>query len=143
MWGCALSKHLERVRAAHADAVAGRLSASPSFIAATPERIAAQVNGCGDSGAKFDFVPETIYGLRVSPACYVHDWDYTEGRTDQDKRDADARFLRNMLWLVESAPGVLSSVLRIFRRRRALVYYEAVVEFGHTAFWRGKNGQNH
>jgi hypothetical protein len=140
MWGCALSKHLERVRGAHADAVAGRLSAPPSFIAATPEQIAADVNGCGALGAKFDFVPETIYGLRVSPACYVHDWDYTEGRTEQDKRDADARFLRNMLWLVESAPGVLSSVLRIFRRRRALVYYEAVVEFGHTAFWRGKNG---
>lgn len=134
--------HLERVRAAHADAVDGRLSASPSFISATPERIAAQVNGCGATGAKFDFVPETIYGLRVSPACYVHDWDYAEGRTEWDKREADARFLRNLLYLIERERGVLAALLRVFRRRRALVYYEAVVEFGHDAFWSGKNGEN-
>lgn len=142
MWGCAVS-HLDRVRAAHADAVAGRLSASPGFISATPEQIAAQVNGCGDSGAKFDFVPETIYGLRVSPACYVHDWDYIEGSTEWDKREADARFLRNMLYLIERERGFVGMVLRLFRRRRALVYYEAVVEFGHSAFWRGKDGQKH
>lgn len=133
--------HLDRVRVAHADAVAGRLTASPSFIAATPEHIAATVNGCGDSGAKFDFVPETIYGLRVSPACYVHDWEYIEGRTEGDKREADARFLRNMLWLIETERGFVAAVLRLFRRRRALFYYEAVVEFGHTAFWRGKDEQ--
>lgn len=136
-----MSKHLERVRSAHADAVAGRLAASPSFITATPEQIAARVNGCGDSGAKFDFVPETIYGLRVSPACYVHDWDYIEGRTEWDKREADARFLRNMLYLIEAERGFVAAVLRLFRRRRALFYYEAVVEFGHTAFWRGKPEQ--
>jgi len=135
--------HLDRVRAAHAAAVAGDLLASPSFIAATPEQIAATVNGCGDSGAKFDFVPESIYGLRVSWACYVHDWDYLEGETLEDKSNADYRFLRNMLWLVERERGFVAAVLRLFRRRRALVYYEAVVEFGHTAFWRGKDGQKH
>jgi len=95
-------------------------------------------NGCGPFG-KFDFVPDSIYGLDISAACMPHDWAYTFGATLADKEEADRIFLNNMLRLIEGAPSWWDKMLRPFRRRRALLYYEMVVAFGAPAYWAGKN----
>lgn len=95
-------------------------------------------NGCGSANAKFDFVPDTIWGLKIRPACDRHDWMYFEGRTIADKEQADRVFLNNMLRLIEFEKGFLGRLLKPLRRRRALKYYEAVVAFGGPAFWSGK-----
>jgi len=92
-------------------------------------------NGCGSAKAKFDFVPDSIYGLKITPACNIHDWMYHKGKTIEDKEEADRVFLNNMLRLIEAG----SKILKPFRRRRALFYYENVVVFGGPAFWQGKN----
>ena len=94
-------------------------------------------NGCGAENARFDFVPDTIYGVSITPACKVHDWMYSKGRTIEDKDTADRVFLNNMLRIIESVdkwyyPTSLA-------RRRALKYYEAVRAFGGSAYWEGKN----
>lgn len=90
---------------------------------------------CGSDKAKFDYVPDTIYGVSIRECCCVHDYRYSIGgdRTDKDK--ADQEFLYNMLKIIGSVdkwyyPSFLA-------RRRALKYYEAVVKFGDSSFnWR-------
>ena len=59
---------------------------SESYKNATPEQKAEHTNGCGAANAKFDFVPDTIYGLDISPACKAHDWEYYEGSIKESLR---------------------------------------------------------
>ena len=56
------------------------------------------------------------------------------GSSEDDKKMADLRFLGNLMILINNRGGWL----KWFRRRRALKYYEAVREWGDTAFWSGK-----
>ncbi len=93
------------------------------------------VNGCGAAGAKFDFIPDTIYGLPIKQACFVHDFEYHKGSTLEDKYRADFRFLCNMIAIIntESVWG-----LKWIRRQRALVYYNSVCDLGYRAYWHGK-----
>lgn len=114
------------------------LYAPRSYVDATPEIRAAVVNGCGTSGWKGYLVPDTIWGLRVTEVCRIHDWMYAEGETIADKEEADRVFLNNMLRLIEAAGGPW--LLQALRRRRARTYFEAVSIFGGPAFWHEKNG---
>ncbi|MBU0665364.1 MAG: hypothetical protein KJ990_12585 [Proteobacteria bacterium] len=111
------------------------LFAPELYWSLTPEIRTEICNGCGLALAKFDFVPNHIYGLCISDACNIHDYMYHVGETLADKEEADRVFLNNMLRLIEAGTGWL----KIFRRRRALKYYEAVTAFGGPAFWSGKN----
>jgi hypothetical protein len=92
-------------------------------------------NGCGSSKAKFDFVPDTILGLNIREACYRHDYAYWLGQTLEDKAAADLQFLNNMLTLINTQSVW---ILKWPRRWRAMTYYSAVCDKGHSAFWNGK-----
>jgi hypothetical protein len=113
------------------------LYAPETYVRSSDKVRSLVVNGCGPGGWKVDIIPDTIYGLDISPACNVHDWMYTGGETLADKEEADRVFLNNMLRIIDAAGGWW--VLRQLRRRRARVYYEAVQHFGGPAFWSGKN----
>lgn len=118
-----------------------RLDADPEYWELTESEHKRICNGCG---AKRGInVPDTIYGLRVTEACNIHDFDYHKGRTKADKDRADARLLYNLLQLIEAQTGWHQVVLKPLRRRRALKYYEAVVTFGDSAFWAGKDRSVH
>ena len=117
-----------------------KLYAPPSYNEANPE-IRAIVNGCGTGGWKGRLVPETIWGLCVTPACNIHDWMYITGATLADKDEADRVLLNNLLRLVEGAGGW--PILQQLRRVRAWEYYEAVHRFGGPAFWADKNPDTH
>lgn len=95
-------------------------------------------NGCGSARAKFDFIPDSIYFLKIREACDIHDWMYHFGQTIEDKKEADRVFLNNLLRLIEATEGIFNRILKPLRRRRALKYYEAVTAFGGPAFWSGK-----
>ena len=97
------------------------------------------VNGCGSSAARFDFVPDNILGLDIYEACCIHDYMYTMGSSLADKEEADRVFLNNLLRLIEAETSSIGKLLKMPRRRRALVYYEYVTAFGGPAFWAGKN----
>lgn len=114
------------------------LYAPASYLAADPALLARVCNGCGSARAKFDFVPDRIWGLRIGAACNIHDWMYYCGRTALDKLEADVVFLGNVLRLIERAPGLWNRLLRPLRRLRALHYYQAVAELGGPAFKAGK-----
>lgn len=112
------------------------LHLSESYRAATDDDRTLYCNGCGAKGG-FK-VPSTFYGLSIEDACNVHDWDFAHGKTIEDKERADKYFLYNMLVIIESQQGLINSLLKPLRRRRALKYYESVVMWGNKAFWAGK-----
>lgn len=105
----------------------------------SPSAKAELVNGCGSSDAKFDFVPDNLWGLDIYEACCIHDYMYTVGTSLADKEEADRVYLNNMLRLIEADNSWFGSLLKMPRRRRALVNYEFVTAFGGPAFWAGKN----
>ena len=117
---------------------AGQITAPIEFIEFGAPALTGICNGCGSSKAKFDFVPDSIYGLTIKPACHVHDFQYYKGKTIEDKQEADRRFLNNMLRLIEADISRLRKIIKPLMRRRALKYYEAVNAFGGTAFWGNK-----
>jgi hypothetical protein len=90
-------------------------------------------NGCGAENARFDFVPDTIYGLSIFEACRRHDWAYFIA---DNKEMADYEFLANMLTIINSHKKWYYP--HFLARRRAMSYYEAVVRFGGDAFDSGK-----
>jgi hypothetical protein len=102
----------------------------------TATALAAIANGCGAVGWKIDLVPDTLYGLGIRAACDIHDYMYHTGETIEDKNEADRVFLNNMLRLITAKTK--HKWLRRLRRRRALLYYFAVKNFGGPAFWDGK-----
>lgn len=110
------------------------LYAPGSYKKATLEQKRRICNGCGQKG-KFDFVPDTVYGMSIAEACNIHDWMYELGKTETDRQEADLAFLNNMLRLVSAKGGWL----KWLRDRRVLKYYEAVRELGGPAYWDPKN----
>ena len=113
------------------------LWAPETYWKAPKSEIKRVCNGCGTAGWKGDLVPDTMWFLDVSPACQIHDYMYHEGRTQEDKEQADRVFLNNLNRIIEADSEW--KILKILRRRRARIYYEAVKYAGGPAFWSGKN----
>ena len=88
-------------------------------------------NGCGSAKAKFDFVPDTIWGLNIAPACYIHDWDYYIGGDKKAKKQADKNFLINMKIIFRRAGSKWLVWPRIIR---AYTYVTMVKLFGNSSF---------
>jgi len=114
-----------------------KLFAPAGYWMLTPEQKEYLTNGCGTRGFGGIIVPDKFYGLRVTEACNIHDYMYQIGETDQDKIDADDVFLNNMLRIIRAAGG--PKLIYWLRRRRALIYYQAVHLCGGPAFWNSKN----
>lgn len=109
-----------------------KLDIPEGFAALTDAEKAVICNGAGAAdGIK---VPNTMYGLDMKIAFDIHDYDYWRGRTLKDKREADERMRRNMSAIINNRGGWLTWL----RRYRATTYYSAVVDYGHNAFWEGK-----
>jgi hypothetical protein len=108
--------------------VHGNLCGPNSYWEAPGEKRARNCNGCGTEGWKGTLVPDTIWLLRITACCDIHDWMYSEGTTAADKAFADLVFLTNMISLVQSDRSLLGRVLKLLRERRAFTYWQAVTE---------------
>jgi len=117
---------------------AGQLFAPASFKSAPMSQLKDICNGCGAANAKFDFVPDRVYGTYIGYSCNIHDWMYNEGRSIEDKEEADRVFLNNLYRLIERDKHKWYKPTWL-QRRRALKYYKAVKYFGGSAFWAGKD----
>ena len=103
-------------------------------------------NGCGTEGWKGKIVPETIYGINVTKACNIHDYDYFYGVSKEDKVIADQRFKRNLQYLIRKGTVISDKwykkhfdlMLLQLKLVRCNTYYFAVKRLGHDAFWEGK-----
>lgn len=113
-----------------------RLYAPASYWDLSPIIKAKLCNGCGSKGFGWS-IPDTMYGLRITEACNIHDFMYKVGKTTQDKESADRTFLHNLLRIIEAKTK--NRMLRFLRGRRAYAYYLAVKTFGGPCFWADKN----
>ena len=118
-------------------AISGVLYAPVTFKDAHINELMAVCNGCGAAGAKFDFVPDRIWGTYIGHACNIHDWMYHEGRVAKDKRIADKWFRKNLMKLIKIEDKPYKP--KFFMRIRALAYYAGVKYRGKKAFWKGKD----
>ena len=119
-------------------AAAGALYAPASFKAASYNELKRVCNGCGAANAKFDFIPDRIYGTHIGSACNIHDWMYEVGSTIEDKDEADRVMLNNLYRLIERDKHKWYKPT-FLQRQRALKYYFFVKHLGGSAFWSGKN----
>ena len=87
-------------------------------------------NGCGAGNATIDFVPDTIYGLSISQACNVHDFEYWWHNSEYSREKADENFIYNLNYLIDIEGGWMKYV----RKARAWLYFKAVRYWGATAF---------
>jgi len=85
-------------------------------------------------------IPETVFGLRVSPACWIHDrsWDLAEP-TWNAFHQTNNMLERNMrsIILVKSK----YAILKYLRLYRPTTYFIAVDTAGSEHFWRLKRQQ--
>lgn len=112
------------------------------FLTLTDEFVKANSNGCGPSGAKIDLIPDSLLGVNFTEACIDHDLCYGSGKDEADKEEADILFLGNMLRAVNAKyPGdtLEERLLRKGARHLAYIYFEAVADWGKSAFFAGKD----
>ena len=105
-----------------------RLVARTSYWDLTRGEIRESYNGMGPGRLGGWLVPDTMYGLRVTEAGNIHDHMYAHAGDQQDKWVADIMLLVNTLTIIERKSR--SRILRWLRRRRALLYFDAVADFG-------------
>ena len=79
--------------------------------------------GLGDT-----IVPETMYGMRISHICHIHDvsWEVSDGGLS-DFAISNAMFLFNLIIFVTRKSNIL---LRYARACRCVTYFKAVNKIG-------------
>ena len=90
---------------------------------------------CNGAGAKDGIkVPSTMYGLDLTEAFNIHDYDYWRGECGTDKRLADRRMLVNCVAIIVNKGGFFMGL----RSYRAMTYFIAVARYGKKAFYAEK-----
>lgn len=106
-----------------------------SMAAMRMDDIMLQTNGCGREGLEERLIPDTIYGLDISPVCRVHDIMYQQAQErarrhkDQAKLTAEEQFADgvmscNLVQFIQQRTS--NALLRWLRLRRAHKYTDAV-----------------
>jgi hypothetical protein len=114
----------------------GILTADPRFLEAANahfDELLTICNGCGTESSHL--VPEHAWGIRLTFACYIHDFDYKVGQTEADRKYADERFKKNLKALIAQGNFILYPV----RRARIETYYRTVRICGEKPFWQDKS----
>ena len=94
--------------------------------------------GCGPGKIGDYLVPDTIWGLNIKPACYIHDCRYSIieaiNGTHETKRNMKYSADKELFDNIDKIIYLKSNwIMRLIRRRVALVYFDAV-DFGGEAF---------
>ena len=89
-------------------------------------------NGFGDS-----IVPEKMLGLKVAPACFIHDlsWEICE-LSWAGFHQSNSMFLHNLQQIIINRSS--SEILKMIRLYRAVTYFNAVDSVGAHFFWERK-----
>jgi len=107
-----------------------------SYRRATPLERSRYCNGCGGAATGWLtwlvnwFIPQSVWGVCVRPACDIHDWSYAHAL---GKFRSDLMFLCNLLILCWFGG---SRWIFSLRALRCLTYYLAVTIFGRRFYGR-------
>lgn len=114
---------------------------APAGVVLPFKTIAECPSYCGAGQGIGDWViPEKMFGLKISPACYIHDEDWAVAPpTWEAFHAANSRFLHNLIAIVEATSK--SSFLKHIRLYRCVTYYNAVDSRLNKIFWILKNKQ--
>ena len=94
-------------------------------------------NECGPNSTFGDYVPNHILWVNISECCNIHNYMYSQGKTENDRHKADRIFRNNMFRIIKAKTKY--KWLRKLRMWIAKKYYHAVSEYGAAYFWKGKN----
>ena len=110
-----------------------------------PDTLESFPDACGPGqGIGELVVPEKLLGLRVTPACWIHDLSWSVARPFYDDYvQSNSVFLANMVSLIEYAPCIFfKRILKPVRFLLAISYYKAVSsDTGQHIFWSLKYEQ--
>lgn len=98
--------------------------------------------GAGD-GWGDKIVPESIWGIVVTLACFVHDfmWEISEA-TWKDFHHSNSVFMINIISIVQALSyNNKWNPLKALRMYRAATYFNAVDSAGQKVFWKIKGGE--
>ena len=95
-----------------------------SMLRLNMDAIMEMTNGCGREGIEGRIVPDTIWGLDISPVCRVHDYMYMHAETLAEENYSDAIFGANLISLIQQKTKF--APLKWLRLRRAYKYIDAV-----------------
>lgn len=101
-----------------------KLLAPLDMVRKPMDEILDATNGCGREGIENVLVPDTIWGLDVSPVCRVHDWMYGHAGSVEEENYADAIFGANLISIIQQ--HTTFAPLKWLRLRRAYKYVDAV-----------------
>lgn len=96
---------------------------------------------CGaGSGIGDIIVPESIFGIKVSPVCYIHDimWQMAEPSW-RDFHHSNSVMLHNLLTVVHDKSA--NRFMEHLRNYRVVTFYNAVDTIGEPIFWASKKHQ--
>lgn len=82
-------------------------------------------------------IPEKIWGLRISPACHIHDYSW-EVADREEFTFTNFLFLANLLILIWHGSGMAMYWVRSYR---ALTYFNSVQTVGKSVFRNLKHDQ--
>ena len=94
---------------------------------------------CGPGEGIWEMIiPDYFLGLKVTPACSIHDWMWKQGKTHHDFLFSNRVFLYNLYRLIEL--GSTSWMLKKMRNGMARLYYWKVSGVrGRLRYWEVVN----
>lgn len=114
---------------------------APSIIEFPTSLVTDFPDACGaGSGIGQKIVPDTIWGIPVSPGCFIHDFQWLIAPPTWEAFHAsNGMFHRNLNSLIKAQSG--NSFMLHLRMYRAVTYFNAVDSVGADIFWALKKEQ--
>ena len=91
------------------------------------------VGGCGPGGVGDYFVPDTIWFLKITAACMIHDWCFLVWNTKEGFKLANDLFKNNIMRINDQTDAY--TWVKNLRRERGWKYYMAVHKFGESSYY--------
>lgn len=109
------------------------LEVPKSFKESTQELISKVTGGCGPGYVGDWFVPDTMYFLKITPACKLHDWTFQVWNDKESFDVANDLFKRNLYAIIEQHGGW--KIIQKLRKRRAGIYVKFVSgDLGYNSY---------
>lgn len=102
--------------------------APDSYWRASKEEIRQRSNGCGPPTFLSVFVSNSIWGVDVSKACEIHDYQYSKKMSSSKRKFADYIFKENLFKIIDNDGG--GDIEKLLKKGIANIYYYAVRLFG-------------